>query len=87
MQCYKAFIFKIMSKIKQKYLAFKTAERNFNNRKIALKDEMTKEMYISAKQGNIERFKTIGNEMISMLGEEYRFTMIQIDVLYGLNAL
>ena len=79
--------FKIMSKVKQKYLAFKTAERNFNKRKIALRDEMTKQMHISAKEGNIERFKTLGNELIEMLGQEYKFTMIQIDVLYGLNAI
>ena len=76
-----------MSKIKQKYLAFKTAERKFIERKMALKDEMTKEMHISAKEGNIQRFKNIGNEMIEMLGKEYEFTMIQINVLYGLNAL
>lgn len=75
-----------MTKIKQRYLAYKTAERNFNKRKVALKEEFSSEMHKAAKVKDIERFKVLGDEMVRILGDEYSVIAIQIDVWYGLNV-
>ncbi len=73
-----------MSKIKQKFLAFKTAEKLYNKRKVALRDEIRSEMHKSARAGNIKRLDVLGNEMCKILGDENSFITIQIKVLYNI---
>lgn len=74
-----------MAKIKQKYLAFKTAERNFNNKKVALSNEFSKRLHELVKENKLEAFERVAEDMVDILGKEYLFTVTSIKVLYGLD--
>jgi len=83
-RCYVAF--EKMAKIKQKYMAYKTAERNFNKRKVALSNEFTNEMNEAAKIKDLERFYVLGDEMVRILGKYHSGTITALEVLHGINA-
>lgn len=74
-----------MSKIKQKYYAFRTAEKAYNKRKVNLAHAFTSELHVCAKELNKEKFVIIATEMIDTLGVQYEVTIGQIKVLYNLE--
>lgn len=74
-----------MSKIKQKYTAYITAHRQYNKRKVALKEEFSKELNTAALEKDIDRFKVLSKDMMSMLGAQYKVTINQIIILHGLD--
>ena len=74
-----------MSKIKQKYNAFRTAEHKYNQRKHNLSLAFSEQLHVCAKESNKERFLIIANEMIETLGGQYSFTVTQINMLYKLD--
>lgn len=74
-----------MSKLKQKYNAFRTAESNFNRRKVNLHKEFSQELNKAAIALDKERYTVLAEEMVRTLGKEYDFTATSIKILHNLN--
>jgi len=71
--------------IKRSYYAFKNAEREFNKRKVKLSQTYCSLLHKCAKQKDMKMFDSIAEDYITDLGEPYRFSVISIKVLYGIE--
>ncbi len=71
--------------LKRSYYAFKTAEREFNKRKVNLKNEYSLLLHKYAKIGNIKKFNIIADDCIYNLGDEYKMMITSIKFLHNIN--
>ena len=74
-------------RLKQRYMAYKTAESNFNKRKVALHREYEKQMHISLTKNDLQLFKGLCLDLVSDLGEECYLTIYSIRDQYDISRV
>jgi hypothetical protein len=83
-RCYAPLIIETMARLKQIMQSFRTAEREYNKRSVALRDEFTSEMHKACKGGDMDYFEALKEDFRKYFDED--FTICSIEVMYGING-
>ena len=75
-----------MSRLKQRTRAFRTAEKEFNRKKVALDREFTSEMHKACKSEDMQYFNALKEDYRKYFGEPGEFTIIGIELMYGIES-